>query len=73
MKNQMAYLIKKLSRASIGQHTVGKAQGRGVVLVGKGKLHCGHQCKLTMSDLQLGDGKVGRELETPLEVLRVIR
>lgn len=65
-----SYLLEELGRSSVGQHSTGKTKGRVVVLVGKSELHRGHKRQLSVSNLQLGDGEVCRQLQAALETLR---
>ena len=59
MGSGSAYVVYDLARASVGQNTVGKAQGRVVVLAPDRQIHGIQQSQLTMRNLDLRDGEVG--------------
>src|SRR4051812_1753764 len=69
---EKTYALQNLCRPAIGQYPVGKAQSRVVVLAAHRQVHGVKQRQLAMGDLDLGDGKVPRQLETPLQELRVL-
>lgn len=72
MQRVDTYSLQDLARSSIGNDPVGEAQRRVVVLAPHGQVHGVEKSQLAVGHLNLGNGKVSRQLQAALEELGVL-